>query len=270
MLANVSRREVPWGMEGRPYSSVDYFPDPRVRWGLPQAVVIVALLPITEVLTRTLPLLSLDPIARSVLDRLLGVGFYAAFLANVLVASRRRGLAQLGRDFGFAVTPTDVVLAIGLVVAIEFVNILDGIMIQGITGIHPAPDLDLAGASVGTLLVVSFGALIAAPFVEELSNRGLIMRAVRHSILRAGSGSSPSSLRRNAARTLSVVVSAVVFSALHLPDRIGTGALPFELVGTLVAGLFFGYVATRTGRIGATITAHILLNFIALVLTAHR
>ena len=79
--------------------------------------------------------------------------------------------------------------------------------------------------------------VLVAPIVEELFFRGLVLPAIG----------------RN---WIGIVGSAVIFSAVHLV----TGFHPITAVSTFIVGVAFGILAVRTGRLGASITAHMVYN----------
>jgi len=67
-------------------------------------------------------------------------------------------------------------------------------------------------------------------------------------------------LRGTANAALAVVLSAVVFGAIHLDA--------YRFAFTLVAGIVLGSLRVRTGSLVPSITAHALLNTITLVAAA--
>ena len=78
---------------------------------------------------------------------------------------------------------------------------------------------------------------LIAPIVEELFFRGLVLPAI-------------------GVNWIGVIGSAVIFSLFHLV----TGFNPLTAMSTFVVGIVLGYLAMRTGRLGASITAHIVYN----------
>ena len=249
-----------------------YIPDARVRWGLRHVaiglVVFFGLLIVASIL------ISIPPIRAQLLPHAELVGFvgsvvaYASLLAVIVVASRRAGLGSLAADFGLLFRPVDI--AIGLCVGIAgriFTVLLTGITI-GITGYTPEQGNFVLPAE--PLWIVLNGVLIAvvvAPFVEELFFRGLLMRSVRHRVLRWKGRVQPAdaTIQRRAV-ALSILVSAVTFMLMHLYQA---DNLTFAIVlggSTLVVGLANAAVATRTGRLGGAILAHVVFNGSAVLL----
>lgn len=89
------------------------------------------------------------------------------------------------------------------------------------------------------MLIILTG--IGAPIVEEIFYRGLLLR----------------SLERRFGEVVAVIASGVVFGAIHFQ------LLPFP--GLAVFGIVLGYLAVRTGRLGAPIAAHMAFNLVTVV-----
>lgn len=96
---------------------------------------------------------------------------------------------------------------------------------------------DLADSSkgaVGTLLFVLM-TCVAAPIVEEILYRGVVLRGFEQISGRIG-----------------LVASSVLFGALHLE--------PLQFVGLTIFGFAAGYLVQRTGRLGPAVIAHVAFN----------
>ena len=112
------------------------------------------------------------------------------------------------------------------------------------------PDLDV-GEAAETLvaeydtpleiLVFTFIAVVAAPVAEELFYRGLLLRGLTHYMPAA----------------MSVVLSALIFSAVHLQL--------VQLPGLFLFGLVAGVMVFYTGRVGVSIATHMAFNLTAVV-----
>jgi membrane protease YdiL (CAAX protease family) len=107
-------------------------------------------------------------------------------------------------------------------------------------------ELDVDRAYVITLLVT---AVVAAPIVEEMIFRGLMLRGL---------------LSRMSA-WLAVGVQGLVFGAVHVDPVRGTGNIGLVLVLSAV-GIVFGGAAYLLRRIGPTILAHAILNAVVMVI----
>ncbi|MDQ1494218.1 MAG: protease family protein, partial [Actinomycetota bacterium] len=92
------------------------------------------------------------------------------------------------------------------------------------------------GAGVVLLILV---VAVAAPIVEEIFFRGLVLR----------------SLERRMSRGWAIVVSSAVFGAAHFE--------PLQFPALFLFGLVAAILATRTGRLGPGIWAHVAFNAVA-------
>ena len=172
------------------------------------------------------------------------IGLWAGFVGIPLLASRRKGTGSLAADFGLRARPADGAgLAVGALCQALLVPALY-FLIQRLTGdldvSRPARELaeDFEGAA---FVVVGVMATFAAPVVEELFYRGLLLRAA---------------LRRFGVRW-AVLGSSAVFGLSH-----------FQLVqfpGLFAFGVVLALLAVRTGRLGASIAAHVAFNGVAVI-----
>ena len=106
----------------------------------------------------------------------------------------------------------------------------------------PARELtDRATDGPGVVLLVLIVG-IGAPIVEEIFYRGLLQRSL---------------LKRGLPPAAAVVLTALVFAVSHQQL--------LQLPGLFVAGLVFGVLALRAGRLGPAITAHIAFNMVTVV-----
>lgn len=172
------------------------------------------------------------------------LGLWAGFAGVPVLASRRKGSTSLGKDFGLQAHWSDAVGSLAGAGCQLLVLPALYFLIQRLTG-----DLDVSGpardltdrvdgaAFVLVAVVVTF----LAPVVEELFYRGLMLRAAA---------------RRFGTRW-AVVGTSAIFGASH-----------FQLVqfpGLFVFGAVLAVLAVRTGRLGASIAAHVAFNGVAVV-----
>lgn len=109
----------------------------------------------------------------------------------------------------------------------------------GLIASHFAPEQSESLPSFGLTLVLSIlESLVLAPFMEELVMRGWFYTA----------------LRTKLAAWPTIIVTAVIFAALH------SGVSPGAVLATLPLGLAAGYLRERTGSVRATIAFHLLHN----------
>ena len=101
----------------------------------------------------------------------------------------------------------------------------------------------LPGAARGAWLGCrAAAAIITVPIAEELAYRGFLMRRVV--------GAAFESVNLRSVRWPAIIISAVVFGIMH-------GSLWFA---GIVAGIAYGAVAVKTGKIGESVAAHATTN----------
>jgi uncharacterized protein len=196
--------------------------------------------------------------SKYLLDAVVGLGWpvavYVAMLAVIgygpslwwcRFASRRWGTGNLGVDIGL--TPRVADLGWGPVVWLGAVaaQVAMGVVVVAL-------DLPLAGNTEGidemsadrtyvVSLVVT--AMIAAPVVEEMVFRGVVMRG----------------LLSRLPLVAVVVVQGVLFGVVHVDPVRGLGNIGLVLVLSGV-GVAFGVAVALLGRIGPSIVAHAIFN----------
>lgn len=101
------------------------------------------------------------------------------------------------------------------------------------------PARELSSRAQGSLSWVLFAVLVglAAPVIEELFFRGLLLRSLS---------------KRGHQRLVAVVGSAAIFAALHFQT--------LQFAGLFVFGLVLATLAVVTGRLGPSIFAHVGFN----------
>jgi membrane protease YdiL (CAAX protease family) len=240
-------------------------PAQRVRWGLPDAAIVLALGTVLVALNAWL--ISGDFVPKSDLLRVVISGlFYALLLVCLFIVARRRGLGSLKRDFGFELRWIDLLIGVGLVIALQVANVIVYDFAIHVLGL---PNENVSNVTLPKSRALAiFDALVVAsvfaPIVEELVFRGLLMRAVRNFVIRRAKFEGPSTTRR--AQRVSILVSAMVFAAAHLYEAQNLTMLFVLGVSIFIFGLVAGAVATRTGRLGPSIMIHMLTNGLATVL----
>jgi len=111
---------------------------------------------------------------------------------------------------------------------------------------------DVAGGEITTTFVVGIvlTAVVAAPIVEELVFRGIILRGF---IGRMGA-------------IAAIVLQGILFGVAHVDPARGTGNIGLAMVLSAI-GMVLGTTAYLTRRIGAGVLAHAILNGIVVTLT---
>ena len=243
-----------------------------MRWGL--WWVVIGLVVFFGLLIGTSLIFAIPSVRAAALSQVELVNFglsvlaYGGLLTVIVIASRRRGLGNLAADFGLRFRPVDIAIGLGIGLGGRlFTGALTGVTI-GITGYTPPRgNFELSSGPLWIALNSVLIAAIVAPFVEELFFRGLLLRSVRNGVLRGKGRPQPAgpAVQRRAV-ILSILVSGVGFMLLHLYQA---DNLTFAIIlggSTLVVGLANARVATRTGRLGGAIIAHVVFNGSAVLL----
>jgi membrane protease YdiL (CAAX protease family) len=209
-----------------------------VTGGVLAAVVLIAT-GVVDLRTGQLGELSVGAVALSLASGWIGLAGWP------VVASYRKGRRSLAADFGLRFAWVDLAWGVGAGFACLAVSVA-GNVAWFVLSDEEAPDnaefLPSNPGLVGGLVLVLLVA-VATPVVEELFFRGLFLRSVA----------------RRWGPAAGVVVSSVVFGLFHAGgDSLAEAAF---IVGvTTVYGAVLGLVATWTGRLGAPIVAHMVVN----------
>jgi membrane protease YdiL (CAAX protease family) len=161
--------------------------------------------------------------------------------------ARTKGSGSIVRDFGFRMEKVDVP-----------VGLAAGVLAQGLLTVLIPPlyrliglDPDEIGAAADELADRAAGpfdvfclflmVVIGAAVFEELCYRGLWQR----------------SFARRFGVTGGIVLSGIVFGLVHFQ--------PYDLVPLALFGMVLAWLASRTGRLGPAIWAHVAFNLTALI-----
>jgi len=178
---------------------------------------------------------------------LLQIPLWAGYLGAVWYAGTKGG--GIVRDFHAHLRPVDVPL--GLVVGIATQLLVLPALYVPVFWLTSATEDDLSRPAEelsqradGTLSWALFALLVGiiAPIVEELFYRGLLLRSAE---------------KRGASPWAAVVISALIFAAMHLQ--------PLQFPGLAAFGLIAGALVVLTGRLGPAIMAHIGFNLTTVV-----
>lgn len=173
------------------------------------------------------------------------LGLWGGLLGAPLVASYRRGRRDLAADFGLRAERRDGwAVAIGAICQLVAFPLLY-LALQAVFGDLDVgrPARELADRASGwEYLVLALLVSFAAPVIEELFYRGLVLRAVA---------------RRRGPR-LAVLVSSAWFGASHLQV--------IQFPALFLLGVVLATLTVRTGRLGPAIAAHVAFNSITMVL----
>jgi membrane protease YdiL (CAAX protease family) len=245
------------------YSSADYRPGPAIRWGLPQFAIglgaFVVIIVAVNVLALFLPTDAQGPLLFAAV-----LAGYGALFVTTLLASRRRGTGSLGRDFGLRFRPVDLAIGLGVGIAAKIAGAVVAVPLVGLTGGVPTSNVPAQNDLVWIVLNTVVATTLVAPVVEELFFRGLLLRAIRNGLLRGRAAhpraDPPDARRVRRALLGSVLISSAVFMLVHLYQAPDLTTLLVLGSSTLLLGLANAVLATRTGRLGPGIVAHMVFN----------
>ncbi|MFM8514986.1 MAG: lysostaphin resistance A-like protein [Actinomycetota bacterium] len=208
------------------------------RWGIPDALITVALSVVLAVIAGVVAL---------VWDLRLGIAVIAGIVAPwigllgwPLLCTRLRGNGPR-IDLGLRLTWSDV----GLGVGVGFLGLLlagaIALLTQGVVGEFnsAAGEIALELQDEGTLAMFAFAVavMVGAPIVEEIAFRGMVFNSLR---------------KRGLSAVWTIAVTALVFAAFHLE--------PVRFFILLPIGVLYGWLRWRTGALGAPIIAHMVNN----------
>ncbi len=233
---------------------------PEVRWGLPDVVLAISVFVLAIIggaFAANLGIAVTEPIAFA-----FSLATYLLITLVVIHASWRRGQRSLRRDFLLAFRPVDILIGFGVGIAARILALLLTVVVVIVTGHVPDQgNLVLGSDAIWVFLIGIVLASLIAPFVEELLVRGLIMQSVRNAILRRSGPQQPAPRSTQfRAMAVSVVMSALIFAALHLYQSADVVLLVILGFSTFLFGIMNGIIVYATGRLGSAIVAHIVFN----------
>jgi membrane protease YdiL (CAAX protease family) len=175
---------------------------------------------------------------------------YAAMGAICVWTCRRWADGDVVSDLGLAFRPADLGwAAIAWLVAVigtaRVIQVLQQLGVPYATN-NPFTDGRRDGPFLShgaSLVLAAVVMIVCAPLFEELLFRGVVLRA----------------LRSRMAAMPAVALQGLVFGAFHFEPSRGVGN-----IGLVIAlsgmGMVFGFLAERTGRLGAGVIAHAIQN----------
>lgn len=245
-----------------------YVPPEAARWGLREAG--IGLVVFVLVVVAGLLFGSLTPIDPDVAQFVVAVLGYGALVAVAVAASRRRGQGSLRADFWLQFRPVDLAIGLGLGVLAKVISVIVSLVALGIVGFPSGPALPPVQLTTDTVWIILNGVFVSvvlAPIVEELFIRGLLMQSLRNAFLRRGGRAQPApASAQNSAVLGAVLLSAVVFAALHLYQSADPAILVPLAVSTFVLGVLNGMIVFVTQRLGGAIVSHMVFNGLAVAL----
>lgn len=225
--------------------------DQRPRWGIGDAVAatvvgIVVSAVVAGVVLGVAGADSSDDLALWVIA-LLQLPLWVGLAGVPVYVSRRKGTGSLAADFGLRMRWSDIPVGLGV-----------GLLSQVVFGIVFPPLYRLVGLDAGKIGDTAQGlgdrandpfgvvclvlmVVVGAAVVEELCYRGLWLRA----------------LERRVGTAAAVIVSGLVFGLIHFQ--------PYDLPILASFGIVLAVLATRSGRLGPAIWAHMAFNATAVI-----
>lgn len=226
--------------------------DPGRTWGVPDALLAVAVVPLS--LLASVLLLSLLP---DVPTAAAVTGATALLGLAALLAVRRpaRQSGGLERALGFAPplwSDTGLIVRWSLLLLLvqSGAVVLARLAVPALRNVPVENAGFLRDQGPGALVLLAVAAVLVAPVLEELLFRGVVLHGL---MLRTGFWPA-------------AVVSSVCFGALHA-TAVGLEGLPIVLA-TGVFGLGLCVLTRRTGRLGPAIGVHALRNALAVAAVA--
>ena len=179
------------------------------------------------------------------------LGFYGGLLFSCWLISRRWGSGRFVADFGLAFRRRDWLRGLGFSLVARIASVVAALIFVAWSEDFAGSNTEVfedyrSDVAMMTLLVVS--ALVAAPLVEELFFRGLLLRAFELAM----------------PVPVAVGVQALLFGLAHTSVDIGPGNVSV-IAATAAAGAVFGFLAVRYRRLGPSIAAHAWFNVVPVV-----
>lgn len=109
--------------------------------------------------------------------------------------------------------------------------------------------LNAMNSGYGGLAAVFLAGAVGAPFLEEVLFRGQLQGAIQKKL---------QDRRASHAPVIAIVITASVFALIHFQ--------PLAIPPLFVAGAAFGWIRWKTGSLALPIAAHVLMNFMSLIL----
>jgi len=257
--------EPPTASLPRTDENAPYQPDERMRWGLWDAT--IGILVFLGLILAGGLLVALTPLGATAMENLDLANFVAALVAYaalgaVVLLAARKGLGSVAKDFGFRIKPIDLAVGLGIGIAVKIVSVVLTGIVVAVSADPPATgNLIVSDESLWVLLNAVVIAVIVAPILEELFFRGLVLRAVYNTVVRWRGRPQPADVPTQfRAVWVSILVSGLAFTALHLYQSTNVALLVILGLSTLLLGVANGFLAIRTGRLGAAIVAHVVFN----------
>lgn len=192
---------------------------------------------------------------------------WLGLLGTAIWASRRHGTGNLIRDLALHFRLIDLAIGLGVGLGLRFVIGAWAVAYNTITGQRPTGNLDAVlgnGLGTGVWLVINALAIaVIGPAIEEIFFRGLGLRSALASLWRRADRPRFADPKRRV--RYAVAATSVVFAFLHVSELSDFTSAVVILPGLLFAGLTFGWLTVRFGRLGPAVLSHVVFNATAVV-----
>lgn len=168
------------------------------------------------------------------------------FLTSYFILRKKKitGILPLGTTYNKKASAYLVMMFLPLTLISTFIINFVSILVQSFMGINFSSGMEnFEVTGSGNFLAMTLFVAIIPALLEEIAIRGVLLQPLR----RFGD-------------KFAIIVSALIFSLLH-------GNM-VQVPYTLIAGIYFGYVAVATGSLWPSIILHFFNNFYSVVVTA--
>lgn len=232
-------------------------PRPRIRWGMGDVVIGLALWIVGGIVGSLILLGTGEVSGDSLTDLSLGaitislVCGWPGFLGWPIVATYWKGQRSLRLDFGLDVRPIDLGWGVlgGLVALV--LSAAGGVIWTLISNESTPSNTEFLPTkpSALTALVIFFLVAVCTPIVEELFFRGLFLRSVG----------------RRWNLTVGVIVTSLIFGLFHAQGE-SLAQMAFIVAVTASYGAVFALLVVRAnGRLGPSVIAHMCVNAVGVL-----
>jgi membrane protease YdiL (CAAX protease family) len=181
------------------------------------------------------------------------VGLYGGVAGAVVLIARRYGTGDVRRDFALSWRGRDVGIGLLASVACRFAAGIVVVVVLAATGADAedaAPEqFERYESSTSARVAIAVVAVLAAPLVEELLFRGVLLRALRRPLGRVGA----------------IAVQAAAFGLLHVDWSQRWEQAVALFLGTAVLGVGSAVLVERTGRLAPSVWCHAWFNLVAAI-----
>ncbi len=192
---------------------------------------------------------------------------WVGLLGTTFWACRRHGVGRLVADLALRVRWSDVLTGVLVGIGLRLVLGLWASQVTRLTREAAQQNLpvpDGLGSSPAWVVLNAVAIAIVAPVVEEIFFRGLVLRSALATLLRRADRRRFATPQRRA--TYAALISALLFSVLHLSEVSSVTSILVLLPGLFFAGWVMAKLTLYTHRLGPAIVTHVVFNGTAVAL----